>query len=179
MEDHIAMWKITGGRELLGRLKPYRAVALVLGAGILLMLLPSGSAAAEMAETTAAEQSEELWLANVQRELADTLSRIEGAGQLTLMLSVETGMQRELARDSESELQENESSLRRETVILSSAGGGEEVVVTRSGYPVFRGAVVVCQGGDLPAVRLAITEAVTALTGLGSDKISVIKGNVK
>lgn len=180
MEDHIAMWKITGGRELLERLKPYRMVLLVLGAGILLMLLPSGSAAAETAETEAsAEQSEELWLADVQRELADTLSRIEGAGQLTLMLSVETGMQRQLARDSESELREDESSTRRETVILSSAGGGEEVVVTRSGYPVFRGAVVVCEGGDVPAVRLAITEAVTALTGLGSDKISVIKGNVK
>lgn len=172
------MWKITGGRELLGRLKNYRAVALVLGAGILLMLLPSGSAAVEP-EASAAEQSEELWLANVQRELADTLSRIEGAGQLTLMLSVETGMRRELARDSESELREEESSLRRETVILSSAGGGEEVVVTRSGYPVFRGAVVVCEGGDVPSVRLAVTEAVTALTGLGSDKISVIKGNVK
>lgn len=171
------MWKITGGRELLGRLKPYRYALLVLGAGIFLLLLPSGgSTAAQTVE--AAELTEEQWLKELQRELTDTLSRVEGAGELTLMLSVETGMQRELARDSENELQETESHSRRETVILSSAGGGEEVVVTRSGYPVFRGAVVVCEGGDVPSVRLAITGAVTALTGLSSDKISVIKGNV-
>ena len=42
-------------------------------------------------------------------------------------------------------------------------------------YPQFRGALVVCQGGGDPAVRLAVIEAVSALTGLGSDKISVVK----
>lgn len=172
------MWKITGSRELLHRLKPYRTALLVLGAGIFLLLLPSGGSGTAVQTAEVAELTEEQWLKELQRELTDTLSRVEGAGELTLMLSVETGMLRELARDSENELQETESHSRRETVILSSAGGGEEVVVTRSGYPVFRGAVVVCEGGDVPSVRLAITGAVTALTGLSSDKISVIKGNV-
>ena len=38
-----------------------------------------------------------------------------------------------------------------------------------------RGAVVVCDGADSATVRLRIMQAVSALTGLGSDKISVIK----
>ena len=42
-------------------------------------------------------------------------------------------------------------------------------------YPVYQGAVVVCEGAERAAVRLAIVEAVSSLTGLGSDKISVIK----
>lgn len=172
------MRRIVGTKELLERLKPYRLALVALGAGLLLLLLPSGGGRAAQETVTAAEQTEEQWLRALQQELADTLSRVEGAGRLTLMLSVETGMRRELASDRETEQRESESQSRRETVILSSAGGGEEVVVTRSGYPVFRGAVVVCEGGDLPAVRLAITGAVTALTGLSSDKISVIKGNV-
>ena len=37
------------------------------------------------------------------------------------------------------------------------------------------GCVVVCAGADSPAVRLDVTNAVAAYTGLGSDKISVMK----
>ncbi len=174
------MWKITEIGALAKKLKTYRPALLVLGLGILFLLLPTGG---EKEETEAGAEknvlAEEEWLRSVQEELADTLQRIDGAGRLTLMLSVESGVQRELARDGESQRQEDQSSSRRETVILSSAGGGEDVVVIRSDYPVFRGAVVVCEGGDKASVRLAITEAVTALTGLSSDKISVIKGNGK
>lgn len=38
-----------------------------------------------------------------------------------------------------------------------------------------RGAVVVCAGADSARVRLAVTNAVSAYTGLGSDKITVMK----
>ena len=37
------------------------------------------------------------------------------------------------------------------------------------------GAVIVCQGADDPEVRLNVTNAVAAYTGLGSDKITVMK----
>ena len=37
------------------------------------------------------------------------------------------------------------------------------------------GAVVLCTGAENTAVRLKVTNAVSAYTGLGSDKISVIK----
>ena len=38
-------------------------------------------------------------------------------------------------------------------------------------------ALVVCPGGNDPAVKLQISEAVAALTGLGAEKISICKGN--
>ena len=41
--------------------------------------------------------------------------------------------------------------------------------------PTYQGAIVVCQGADSPAVRLAIVEAVSKVTGLGADRISVLK----
>ena len=37
------------------------------------------------------------------------------------------------------------------------------------------GAVVVCDGAELATVRLDVTNAVISYTGLGSDKISVMK----
>ena len=55
--------------------------------------------------------------------------------------------------------------------LLRQIRGVGEAEVLLSGS----GAVVVCQGADQPAVRLDVTNAVAAYTGLGSDKISVIK----
>ena len=37
------------------------------------------------------------------------------------------------------------------------------------------GAIIVCQGGDSPTVRLNIVEAVSNVTGIGSDRITVLK----
>ena len=47
--------------------------------------------------------------------------------------------------------------------------GRAEVLLSQSG------AVVVCDGADAAAVRLYVTNAVMSYTGLGSDRISVIK----
>ena len=49
-------------------------------------------------------------------------------------------------------------------------GVGEAEVLLSS-----NGCVVVCTGADSPAVRLDVTNAVAAYTGLGSDRISVMK----
>ena len=73
--------------------------------------------------------------------------------------------------------QKNESMRsEKETVIISSGAGMQETVLVQQIYPKFQGALVVAAGGDDPVVQLKLTEAVTALTGLGADKISVCKG---
>lgn len=55
--------------------------------------------------------------------------------------------------------------------LLSSMRGVGEAQVLLSDS----GAVVVCAGADDPAVRLDVTHAVSAYTGLGSNKITVMK----
>ena len=41
--------------------------------------------------------------------------------------------------------------------------------------PIYKGAIIVAEGGDLASVKLAIVDAVSDATGLGADKISVLK----
>ena len=41
--------------------------------------------------------------------------------------------------------------------------------------PVYRGAVVLCQGAENANIRLQIVEAVKSVTGLSSDHITVLK----
>ena len=87
----------------------------------------------------------------------------------------ETSMQTQTA-----EVFSLEDTERRMAEILSrieGAGKLQVMLTLKQVYPAYQGAVVVCQGGDKAAVRLAITEAVAALTGLSSDKISVVKWN--
>ena len=55
--------------------------------------------------------------------------------------------------------------------LLTQITGVGRVRVLLSG----NGAVIVCDGADSAAVRLCVTDAVTAYTGFGSDKISVMK----
>ena len=62
------------------------------------------------------------------------------------------------------------------TVIISNGDRSEETVALQQLSPQYQGALVVCSGGDDPAVRLCLSDAVSALTGLGADKISICKG---
>lgn len=55
--------------------------------------------------------------------------------------------------------------------LLSEIKGVGDASVLLSGS----GAVVVCSGGDSPTARYLVTNAVSAYTGLGSDKITVMK----
>ena len=60
--------------------------------------------------------------------------------------------------------------------MASKGSGAQEPVTLQELGPGYQGALVVAQGGDDPQVRLALSEAVSALTGLGMDKISICKG---
>ncbi len=148
----------------------------VLGLGVLLLLWPSG--AGETKSTTSQETTAGETMTQQQKEMERILAHIEGAGELHLMLTLESDGERTLAEDTEETLGGSqdapESQSRRETVVLS-VSGGEEVVVTRRESPVYRGALVVCQGADRAEVKLAVTQAVAALTGLGADRITVVK----
>ena len=53
------------------------------------------------------------------------------------------------------------------------------MLTTAPGTERWAGAVVVCEGGGSAAVRLQLTQAITALTGLSSEKIAIMKGTPK
>lgn len=137
-------------------MKKYRLAAAAVLLGIVLMLLPSGGGQESVPPDGAEEELFDR--AAVQSEMEEILRMIEGVGELRLMLTVDAGTKRELAQDSSVERSGTED-LRQtsETVIVGAGSGTREVVVTRSVYPRYVGALVVCEGGDSAAVRLAVT----------------------
>lgn len=59
---------------------------------------------------------------------------------------------------------------------FDGAGRLRLVLTVEPGTEQWAGAVIVCEGGDSASVRLQLTQAVAALTGLSSDRITVVKG---
>jgi stage III sporulation protein AG len=71
--------------------------------------------------------------------------------------------------------QTNENGDDSDTVIITDSSRNESGLIRQVNPPVYLGAIVLCQGGDRPSVRLAIVDAVSKVTGLGADRISVLK----
>ena len=155
--------------------KKSRLAALAALLGIVLMLLPGGNAEAE--PTAGSPDAEAFDRGAVQEEMENILRAIDGVGELRLMLTVDSGTKRELAQDTTAERSGSEDMKRKsETVVVGTGSGTQEVVVTNRVYPRYVGALVVCEGGGSAGVRLAVTQAVSALTALPSDKITVLQG---
>lgn len=164
--------KLTAPLAVLGK---YKYVLLVAALGALLLLWPmergDGGADPAAAGPTAAGTD----LAQTEKAMADILGKIDGVGRVEVMLTLHSGGERVLAQDSSlrySGSAQAPDSYERSSQPVTDAGG---VVVTQEKYPQYRGALVVCEGGGNDAVRFQVISAVSALTGLGSDRIAVVK----
>ncbi len=163
-------------KKILAGLKKYKYAVLVLLLGIALMLLPFG----KKEETTETEVqvetlSDEAYAQTLEQRLEDMLCQVSGAGQVRVMLTLQTGSRTEYQTDTQISDSETQSQEERKTVILSEGSAYDKAAVSAVQYPRFQGALILCQGADQSTVRLSLVNAVAALTGLSSGQITVIK----
>lgn len=147
--------------------KKYRYVLLVLLAGIFLMALPSTSETTKTVEESRDISDEKN---DLQHDLEEILSQIDGAGKVRVLLTQSKGELTLYQTDEDISDTQDSHDIRRETVILSQSG-----LIKQVNPPVYQGAIVICQGGNNAAVRLAVVEAVSNATGLTTDHITVLK----
>lgn len=164
-------------------LKKYKFVILILLIGLVLLILPSGDKKAA-SDTTVKEDSSEAetdYALQIEQCLEEILSKIKGAGKVDVMLTLQRGSYTQYQTDVQTDCAQNESGTQsgedKKTVILSEGSAYDSLAVSTVEYPLFRGALVVCSGADSAAVRLELIQAVSALTGLSSDHITVVKMN--
>ena len=164
--------KLTNPLAVLGK---YKYVLLVAVLGGLLLLWPMERKADGAVPAEAAPAYGGTDLEKTEKAMEEILGKISGVGKVDVMLTLHSGGERVLAQDSSlrySGSAQSPDSYERSSQPVTDAGG---VVVTQEKYPQYRGALVVCDGGGSDAVRLAVTGAVSALTGLGSDRIAVVR----
>ena len=151
----------------------YSYVLLIAAVGIVLLLLPTGGRDSPEEETPAQEEGVSFDLDAFEEKLERALSQIEGAGTTRVVLTLSGGSRQVLARNQERDGNGGDSNT---VVTVGKGSGSQEVVPLQTVAPEFRGALIVCPGGGNASVRLKLIEAVSAVTGLGSDRISVCAG---
>ena len=157
---------IAGKERVLEYIKKYRHVLLILLIGVLFMIFPSAEEPEAQPQPSASEAAPSL-----QDSLAETLSKVSGAGKVEVLLTQAAGEQTLYQTDEDL----SSDDVRRDTVLITNSDREEVGLIKQVNPPVYRGAVVLCQGADSAAVRLSIVEAVMSVTGLTSDCITVLK----
>ena len=148
----------------------WKYVLIILLAGLLLLMLGGGEEHVNESELEMA--AETFSLTQFEEQLTQCLSRIEGIGTVELMLSLDSSGREVYASD----IRQSASASYESTISTVSNGSyGEEPVRVTTTSPEVRGAVIICEGAGNDRVRLAVTEAVGSLCGLGADRITVIQ----
>lgn len=154
--------------------KKYRYVILILLIGIILMLIPSTRETASTAKEQSATPTAENQI-SISQQLSEILSQIDGAGRVQVLLTHGRGEEIIYQTDSDRTSGENNNTTRTTTVTVTSSTRDENGLIRQINPPSYLGAIVVCQGAESPAIRLAVTQAVSNATGLGVDRITVLK----
>ena len=140
--------------------------------GILFMALQTGTKDNTPSQTASAPQTA---ITTLEERLSSLLSQVSGAGNVQVILTMSSGEETLYQANEDVSTQENGMTTKTDTVTVTDAQRNESGLIRQVNPPVYKGAVIVCQGADNAAVRLAIVDAVGKATGLGADKISVLK----
>jgi stage III sporulation protein AG len=157
--------------------KKYGALLLVVLTGLILLIWPRGAGPPEPEIPKAIGETFELAL--LEERMEQVLSAIEGAGRVKVLLTLKTDMEVVFVQDKDARsrydagngvITSRDDEQRAKTVLAGAAP-----IVQKRVYPEFQGALIVSEGAGSASVRMAILDAVAALTGLRTDSITVAK----
>lgn len=150
-------------------IQKYKFVALILLLGVFLLLIPMDTST-EKPKTVAVQIPEQAHIS--QNDLISILENVKGAGRVNVLLSLENSSETDYQQDTDSG---NATGGRQTTVTVTDTNRNESGLVKKTTAPIYRGAIIVCDGADDPTVHLSIVNAVSNITGLRTNQISVLK----
>lgn len=159
------------GKKLSKWCRKYRYPLVIVLIGLVFLALPTGKNT-QSAEAPSVVEAE---TPDLSQQLVQILSQIEGVGKVSVMLTVAEGEKIYYQQDEDITNGDTSSSIRQETIIINDGNRNQQALISQIMAPKYQGAIIVCQGGDIPAVKWAIVEAISKTTGLGADQISVLK----
>ncbi len=171
-----------GLTKIIHILKKYKHAVWILVIGIGLFLLPNSTKKTEVSDSVPQnphQLSASEYSLIMEERLESVLSQIYGVGEVDVILTLKQGEYTHYLSDRSGMTVTKEEGTTVEesekTVIVSQGNSYDEPIVTRKDYPIFQGALIVCEGGGDAEVKLQLTQAVAALTNLSSHNITILK----
>ena len=144
-------------------------------AGMLLILVsdlfggkPPGKSSAPAGQ----ELSPMAYIAQLEEKLQKLLVQVDGAGRTQVMITLDTTQETVYATDHKEQGSDGTQETKH---ILMDTAQGESALVETTWQPEIRGVAVVCEGGGDVIVASRITQIVSALLGVSTNRISVAK----
>ncbi len=147
---------------------------------IILLLLVSEFINTDSTETASKEDTaffSSQYIEKTEKELEVLLEGINGAGDVKVMITLESCYENVYAKgyneknDSDADSVKNESE--EEYIIIKNGSNNEECVVVKVHEPVVKGVAVIAQGAGSAGVKNAIIQTVCALFDISTARVSV------
>ncbi|MGN1206438.1 MAG: hypothetical protein ACI4SQ_05565 [Eubacterium sp.] len=107
----------------------------------------------------------------MERQVKEILEQVEGVGKADVMLTLQASKEKVTLKDNT----QDDTKTEEETVLLDGESRESSPYVVQEIEPRIEGIVVVCSGGDSPAMQREIIGAISALFPVESHKIKVMK----
>ena len=109
------------------------------------------------------------YVENLEKRLSQTLSKVDGAGDVDVVITVESGMRTVLATKTTT----TENSFGVETVETPIVVNGKTVVISEM-YPEIVGVLIVCKGANNISVMTKLHQATISLLDININQIEIL-----
>jgi len=130
--------------------------------------------------------SQKIYEDSLETQLANILSKIEGVGEVEVMITYETSAEvvpavnitKSVQTTEENDKQGgtrkiNQENITESVVTVSSEGYVHSPIVIKEIKPIVRGVIVVAEGAQDPRIKNELVEAVTTIFQIKSSKVKV------
>ena len=112
----------------------YKYVALIAGIGLLFLLIPGKS---EDTQEPAVTQQQITQQVDVEQQLSQVLSKVHGAGEVEIMLTVSTGERTVYQANTYTNTDADSTEIRHEFITISDAQRAQEGLIVQIDPPVY------------------------------------------
>lgn len=175
--------------------KAFQYLVAVFIVGILLLIVsnsftvkPDDIKVIDLADPSEQAAVESGYESGLERRMEDALSRVEGVGNVKVMITLAYGRETIVGADnvtSNSSSKESDAgggsretisnSNEDKTIIITGKNGESKPLVLKEVEPKVEGVIIVAEGGDDIYVKDALTRAAATILGLELNKVQILK----
>ncbi len=161
--------------KYIGQIMHTKSILVILIIGAILLLLPNGT---EKARPDGPEETTfEAYRTETERALKRILTKVKGAGEVEVFISLEDYGEVFYAMDGQGEESDDAGAKEFSNVYVlkNDAGGGESPLVLKNETPKIAGVLVVAKGAKNAQIKEQIISAVRAVTGVKAHRVEVLE----
>lgn len=153
-------------KEFFKKIKPEYVLVVAAAVAVIAVFASTFTECSSSAAQSSGDGSAEVYVQMLESKLSTELSKIKGAGKVSVIISVERGVTSELATQTGATSGGEKT---QEPILVN----GKPIILGEL-YPEIRGVVIVAQGGDKLAVKMSILNAARVFLNVDVNKIEIL-----